>query len=82
MVDHAAVAIVATQLRKGVLENCVLALLRDQPRYGYELVQELARVDGMLTTEGTIYPLLLRHGIYFAIGTGARCWTFVSPNYR
>jgi len=54
------VAIVATQLRKGVLENCVLALLRDQPRYGYELVQELARVDGMLTTEGTIYPLLLR----------------------
>ena len=53
-------AIVATQLRKGVLENCVLALLRDQPRYGYELVQELARVDGMLTTEGTIYPLLLR----------------------
>ena len=53
-------AIVATQLRKGVLEHCVLALLRDQPRYGYELVQELARVDGMLTTEGTIYPLLLR----------------------
>ncbi len=48
------------QLRKGVLDRCVLALLRARPRYGYELVQDLARVDGLLTTEGTIYPLLLR----------------------
>ena len=49
-----------TQMRKGLLEYCVMALLRGEPRYGYELVQSLAEVDGMLTTEGTIYPLLSR----------------------
>jgi PadR family transcriptional regulator, regulatory protein PadR len=49
-----------TQMRKGALEFCVLALLRRQPRYGFELVQALSRVDGMLTSEGTIYPLLSR----------------------
>src|SRR5438270_4814521 len=49
-----------TQMRKGLLEYCVLALLAARSRYGYELVQDLGRVDGMLTTEGTIYPLLAR----------------------
>jgi PadR family transcriptional regulator PadR len=49
-----------TQMRKGLLEYCVLALLAGRARYGYELVQDLAQVDGMLTTEGTIYPLLGR----------------------
>lgn len=49
-----------TQLRKGVLEYCVLGLLGERPRYGYELVQRLAAADGLLTSEGTIYPLLAR----------------------
>lgn len=48
------------QLRRGVLEFCVLALLRPQARYGFELVGLLAQVDGLVTTEGTIYPLLAR----------------------
>ncbi len=47
-------------MRKGLLEFCVMSLLTSRPRYGYELVQELAKVDGMLTSEGTIYPLLAR----------------------
>ncbi len=47
-------------MRKGLLEYCVIALLTREPRYGYELVQELAKVDGMLTSEGTLYPLLGR----------------------
>jgi PadR family transcriptional regulator len=47
-------------MRKGLLEYCIMALLTSRPRYGYELVQELARVDGMLTSEGTMYPLLGR----------------------
>ncbi len=50
----------ATQLRKGVIEYCVLALLRDSPRYGGELVQLMRGQDGLLTSEGTIYPLLSR----------------------
>jgi len=48
-----------TQMRKGALEYCVLALLT-QPRYGFEIVQRLGQIDGMLTSEGTIYPLLGR----------------------
>jgi PadR family transcriptional regulator len=48
------------QLRRGTLEYCVLALLREGERYGFDLVRELSEVDGMVTSEGTIYPLLSR----------------------
>lgn len=48
-----------TQLRKGALEHCVLALLQGRERYGYDLVTELAEA-GLLASEGTIYPLLSR----------------------
>jgi PadR family transcriptional regulator PadR len=51
---------VISQLRRGTVEYCVLALLRDGERYGFELVRELAGVDGLVTSEGTIYPLLTR----------------------
>ena len=49
-----------SQLRKGALEYCVLALLRDGQRYGFELVRTLSETDGLLISEGTIYPLLSR----------------------
>jgi PadR family transcriptional regulator PadR len=48
-----------SQLRRGVLEYCVLALLRRR-LYGIELLRELAKVELMATSEGTIYPLLSR----------------------
>ena len=32
---------VFTQLRRGTLEFCVLALLQGEPRYGFELVKAL-----------------------------------------
>src|SRR5215210_4102654 len=48
------------QMRKGTLQYCVLALLADEERYGFDLVRELAQTDGMVTTAGTIYPLLSR----------------------
>jgi PadR family transcriptional regulator PadR len=38
----------------------VLAILRDGERYGFELVRTLGEVDGMVTSEGTLYPLLAR----------------------
>jgi PadR family transcriptional regulator PadR len=47
-------------MRRGTLEYCVLALLRGGERYGFDLVRELSQVDGMVTSEGTIYPLLSR----------------------
>jgi len=48
------------QMRRGVLPYCVLAMLREKERYGFELVQTLGGIDGMVTGEGTIYPLLAR----------------------
>lgn len=47
-------------MRRGALPYCVLALLRDKERYGVEIVRLLAEVEGMVTSEGTIYPLLSR----------------------
>src|ERR1700716_1224387 len=47
-------------MRKGALEYCVMALLRSRPHYGFEMVQRLGEIDGMLTSEGTMYPLLGR----------------------
>ena len=47
------------QMRKGALEYCVLALLRDGERYGFELVRALSTAE-LVTSEGTIYPLLAR----------------------
>lgn len=51
---------VIPQLRRGVLEFCVLALLRDGERYSFQIVQALTEVEGLVTTEGTLYPLLSR----------------------
>jgi PadR family transcriptional regulator, regulatory protein PadR len=48
------------QMRRGTLQYCVLALLASEERYGFDLVRGLADVDGMVTSEGTIYPLLSR----------------------
>jgi PadR family transcriptional regulator, regulatory protein PadR len=49
-----------TELRRGVLGPCVLALLETRPRFGLELVRDLAAADGLLTSDGTVYPLLNR----------------------
>lgn len=48
------------QLRRGVIEYCVLAMLRDTERYCVELVRALGATDGLVTSEGTLYPLLSR----------------------
>jgi PadR family transcriptional regulator len=48
------------QMRRGTLQYCVLSLLADEERYGFDLVRGLAEMDGMVTSEGTIYPLLSR----------------------
>lgn len=49
-----------TQLRKGFLELCILNYLKVREFYGYDLVQELKKVDGLAMREGTIYPILAR----------------------
>lgn len=49
-----------TQLLKGVLDMLLLALIAEEPRYGYEMVQELGRRGLRLVGEGSIYPVLGR----------------------
>jgi PadR family transcriptional regulator, regulatory protein PadR len=46
------------QLKKGVLELCVLALLSQSDSYAYEIASRLSEGIGM--GEGTIYPLMRR----------------------
>jgi PadR family transcriptional regulator PadR len=49
-----------TQLRKGMLELCVLNAIHSGVTYGYEIVRRLREVDSLVITEGTIYPILSR----------------------
>jgi PadR family transcriptional regulator, regulatory protein PadR len=49
-----------TQLRKGLLEYCVLLVLRRGESYGYEIVQALKRMPDLAVSESTAYPILGR----------------------
>lgn len=49
-----------TQLLRGALDMCLLALLAQQPGHGYELVHRLAAAGFPTVGYGTIYPLLTR----------------------
>jgi len=48
-----------TELTRGVVEHCVLALVSDGEAYAFDIVRTLG-VRGLVTSEGTIYPLLAR----------------------
>src|SRR5262245_66484083 len=48
------------QLRRGVLELCVLQMLRSEPSYGYEIVTTLNGLGPLSAGENTVYPLLRR----------------------
>ena len=47
------------QMRKGVLEYCILSILRDGEAYTSDILETLKGAK-MLVVEGTIYPLLTR----------------------
>ena len=51
---------IPSQMLKGVLEGCVLAIIAQNETYGYEISQQLEHYGFGKITEGTIYPLLLR----------------------
>lgn len=46
------------QLKKGILELCVLAVLDKKDCYGYELVNEISK--NIEISDGTVYPILRR----------------------
>ena len=47
------------QMRKGVLEYCILSVLKDQEAYPSDILTALKEAK-LLVVEGTIYPLLMR----------------------
>ena len=48
-----------SQMRKGMLEYCVLLLLKHRPSYASDIIQQLKNAE-LLVVEGTLYPLLTR----------------------
>ena len=50
---------IGAQLRKGVIEHCILGLLAREPMYGWQLSEALTDA-GLIASIGTLYPLLGR----------------------
>ena len=48
-----------SQMRKGMLEYCILLLLKQQAAYANDIIQRLRDAE-MIVMEGTLYPLLTR----------------------
>lgn len=46
------------QLKRGVLESCVLSALSRGDSYGYQIIKDLSEV--MVVSESTLYPILKR----------------------
>jgi PadR family transcriptional regulator PadR len=57
------------QVRKGLLDLCILSALVERERYGYELVKALSDIPGLGVTEGTLYPLLSRLRVQGLVNT-------------
>jgi len=51
---------IRSQLLKGILNACVMAIVEEQAIYGYELSQKLQKAELPDISDGTIYPVLLR----------------------
>jgi PadR family transcriptional regulator, regulatory protein PadR len=49
-----------TQLRKGLLEFCILNSLAMEKVYGYDIVRKLRSIEHLVVSEGTVYPILSR----------------------
>jgi PadR family transcriptional regulator PadR len=47
------------QMRRGILEYCILLILSREDAYAPRIISELKQAD-MIVVEGTLYPLLAR----------------------
>ena len=50
---------IRAQMRKGLLDYCILSILGKHEAYASSLIEEL-KAAGMIVVEGTLYPLLIR----------------------
>ena len=48
-----------SQMRKGMLDYCIMLLLNEKPYYTSDIIQRLKEAN-LLVVEGTLYPLLTR----------------------
>ena len=48
-----------SQMRKGMLEYCIMLLLHKEPAYASDIIQKLKEAR-LIVVEGTLYPLLTR----------------------
>lgn len=48
-----------TQMRKGILEYCILSIIARDETYASDIIAELKKAQ-LLVVEGTLYPLLTR----------------------
>ena len=46
------------QLKKGIVEVCVLATIRKEPSYGYKIISDISEIIEI--SESTLYPILRR----------------------
>lgn len=51
---------IPSQMLKGTLSGCILAIISRRETYGYEIAETLSSYGFGRIAEGTIYPLLLR----------------------
>jgi PadR family transcriptional regulator PadR len=51
-----------SQLLKGLLDMCLLAIVNEGPSYGYEMVRQLSERGLEVAGETSIYPVLRRLG--------------------
>lgn len=50
----------STQMLKGIIDGCILSIIKNKEVYGYELADKLDKYGFESFSEGTIYPLLMR----------------------
>ena len=50
---------IKSQMRKGLLEYCILSLINQKESYSSDILEVLKAAD-LIVVEGTLYPLLSR----------------------
>ncbi|WP_027634266.1 PadR family transcriptional regulator [Clostridium hydrogeniformans] len=50
----------STQILKGLLEGCILKIIKDSDTYGYEICESLINYGFEEVSEGSVYPILIR----------------------
>ena len=67
-----------TQMMKGILDGCLLAIINEKECYGYEMAERLSEYGFGTISEGTIYPLLIRmqrEGLVTSVREGFNSWS-------